>query len=32
MVEIVETDVKDYKMPEKPDIIFSELLGGIGDN
>ena len=32
MVEIVETDIKTYKMPEHPDIIFSELLGGIGDN
>lgn len=31
-VEIVQTDIKHYKMPEKPDIIFSELLGGLGDN
>ena len=31
-VEVVKTDIKDYKMPEEPDIIFSELLGGLGDN
>ena len=32
MVQVIETDIKDYVMPEHPDIIFSELLGGLGDN
>jgi protein arginine N-methyltransferase 5 len=32
MVEVVEADIKEYVMPEHPDIIFSELLGGLGDN
>lgn len=32
MVQVVQTDIKDYIMPEHPDIIFSELLGGFGDN
>jgi len=31
-VQIVQTDIKEYVMPEKPDLIFSELLGGFGDN
>lgn len=32
MVQVVEADIKEYVMPEHPDIIFSELLGGLGDN
>ena len=32
MVEVVEADIKEYVMSEHPDIIFSELLGGLGDN
>ena len=31
-VEIVLADIKHYVMPEAPDLVFSELLGGIGDN
>ena len=31
-VKIIKADIKDYVMPEKPDIFLSELLGGFGDN
>jgi len=31
-VEIVQADIKHYLMPQTPDIIFSELLGGFADN
>ena len=31
-IKIVHTDIKDYEMEEKPDLFFSELLGGFGDN
>jgi type II protein arginine methyltransferase len=31
-VEVVQTDIRNYNMPESPDLVFSELLGGIGDN
>jgi len=31
-VKIVKTDIKSMKFEEKPDIFFSELLGGFGDN
>lgn len=31
-MEIVQADIKEYVMPETPDLIFSELLGGLGDN
>jgi protein arginine N-methyltransferase 5 len=32
IVKIVKTDIKSLKFEEKPDIFFSELLGGFGDN
>lgn len=31
-VKIVHTDIREYQMPEEPDIFFSELLGAFGDN
>ncbi len=32
IVKIMKTDIKTMQFEEKPDIFFSELLGGFGDN
>jgi len=31
-VDVVSCDMRDWKAPEKADIIVSELLGSFGDN
>lgn len=31
-MKIVHTDIREYEMPEAPDVFLSELLGGFGDN
>ena len=31
-VEIISSDMRNWKAPEKADILVSELLGSVGDN
>ncbi len=31
-VIVVSSDMRDWKAPEKADILVSELLGSLGDN
>jgi hypothetical protein len=31
-VTIIHANIREYSMPEHPDIFLSELLGGFADN